>query len=78
LLFRYRDELSLAPGKRLKTLRKTGVTLLKAQGADIELRELYLGHAPASIREIHYEQDSPEFQARFDAAIAALGRQFGQ
>jgi integrase len=78
LQFRLIEHLPMfSGGKSLKTFRKTGATQLKAMGADIELRELYLGHAPASVREIHYEQDSPEFLARFDVAIAKLGATFG-
>ncbi len=77
LLFRFQNAISWTKGKGFKTLRKTGATLLKAHGIASEFREMYLGHSQKSIREIHYEQDSPEFQARFDAAIAKLGELFG-
>lgn len=75
LFQRQAKKMELKP--KFKQLRKTGSTTLKGLGADRDLRNEYLGHSLRNIRERDYEGDSPEFQARFDAAIANLGKELG-
>jgi hypothetical protein len=60
--------------KPMKGLRKTAATLLESHETYGRLTGLFLGHAPASMKERHYAAPP---QALFDEAVTWLGRQLG-
>jgi integrase len=60
--------------KPMKLLRKTAASLLESHPIYGRLTGLFLGHAPATMKEKHYAA-AP--QALFDEAVTWLGRQLG-
>jgi integrase len=60
--------------KPLKLLRKTSASLLESHPTYGRLVGLFLGHAPATMREKHYAAPP---QALFDEAVKWLGEQLG-
>jgi integrase len=60
--------------KPLKQLRKTSASLLESHPVYGRLTSLFLGHAPATMREKHYAAPP---QALLDEAIKWLGKQLG-
>ena len=63
-----------APRKQLKSLRKTGASLLDSHDTYMSCVEHYLAHATKTVTDRHYRNYSQE---RFDRAIAWLGEQLG-
>lgn len=63
-----------APRKQLKSLRKTGASLLDSHDIYMSCVEHYLSHAAKSVTDRSYRNYSQE---RFDRAITWLGEQFG-
>lgn len=61
--------------KPMKQLRKTSATILESHETYGRLTSLFLGHAPASLKDRHYA-DVP--QRLFDEGVLWLGRQLGQ
>jgi len=70
---RYRRKMRPAKLPALKLLRKTSASLL-AHEYNLELSQLFLGHAPKTIAEKHYV--APD-RKTFDAAVRWLGEQYG-
>ncbi len=60
--------------KQMKLLRKTSATLLESHEIYGRLTSLFLGHAPASVKDRHYAAPP---QALFDEGIEWLGKQLG-
>ena len=60
--------------KPIKLFRKTSASMLESHESHSRLVSLFLGHAPASIKDRHYAAPSQE---RFNAAVDWLGEQFG-
>jgi integrase len=60
--------------KSMKQLRKTSASMLESHPVYGRFTSLFLGHAPASIKDRHYA-DVP--QTLFDEAVRWLGEQFG-
>ncbi len=60
--------------KPMKLLRKTSASLLESHPVYGRLTSLFLGHAPASIKDKHYAQVP---QTLFDEAVTWLGQQYG-
>jgi integrase len=60
--------------KPMKSLRKTSASLLEGHPIYGRLTSLFLGHAPATMKEKHYAAPP---QALFDEAVTWLGRQLG-
>jgi integrase len=60
--------------KPMKLLRKTGASLLESHEVYGRFTGLYLGHAPATMKDRHYAAPPA---ALFDEAIAWLGEQLG-
>jgi len=58
----------------LKYLRKTAASMLETQSEYAAYAPLYLGHSPRTIAAKHYIAPS---QARFDDALAWLGKELG-
>jgi integrase len=58
----------------LKSMRKTGATVLDRHDVHSSFAQYFLGHAPTSIMDRHYRDRS---QTRFDAAVKWLGEQYG-
>jgi integrase len=61
--------------KPMKLLRKTSATLLESHPTYGRLTSLFLGHAPATVKERHYAAPSQEL---LDEAVTWLGQQLGQ
>jgi integrase len=62
------------PRKGLKSLRKTGATLLETHDVYCNVVECYLAHSPRTIADRHYRQQS---QDRLDKALEWLGEKLG-
>jgi hypothetical protein len=60
--------------KPLAKLRKTSATLLGSHPEFGKYVQFFLGQAPKTVAETHYEKPSQE---QFDKAVKWLGRQFG-
>jgi len=60
--------------KPVKSLRKTGATLLESHADFARFVGLYLGHAPRTMAEKHYADPD---RAGFDRAVGWLGEQLG-
>ncbi len=60
--------------KPLKQLRKTSASLLESHPTYGRLTSLFLGHAPASMKEKHYAAVPQDL---FDEAVAWLAKQYG-